>query len=88
MDIEGGEVEVLEDILPLFSRMKYLKLAVCLYHRQGDEKRISSLIPDGYKGRIRDGSILFLPSILSGEHKKLKYPFFRRGLIRIDSEYE
>lgn len=79
MDVEGTEIAVLEDILPIMKRAKNMKLAVCLYHNADDEKKISQMIPEGYIGRLRKGHMLFFHDV-----RMLKYPYFRHGLMRIE----
>lgn len=79
MDIEGAEIEVLKDILPLFGKFGKLRLAVCVYHNPQDEKLIRELIPEEYSCRVRDGHMLFL-----SEGSSLSYPYFRHGIMRIE----
>lgn len=78
MDIEGHELEVLEDLLPILDRAKNLELAVCVYHNQQDEELARNMIPEGYTTRVREGYMLFL-----WEGKTAEYPYFRHGIMRI-----
>ena len=78
MDIEGHEIEVLEDIMPLIRQAKHMELAVCLYHNQGDEETVRKLIPKDCSVRVRDGYMLFL-----WDDKEIPYPYFRHGIMRI-----
>ena len=84
MDIEGSEVEVINDILPLLFKFQHLRIAVCVYHRAEHERMIKSMLPSGYKVRTRNGYMVFVyESELPGE-KKLEYPYFRHGVLRIE----
>lgn len=81
MDIEGHELEVFEDLLPIMDKAEHLELAVCVYHNQQDEKIVLNMIPKGYTARLREGYMLFL-----WEGKTAEYPYFRHGIMRIKKE--
>ena len=79
MDIEGSEVDVIEDLLPILGNFLDVKLAVCVYHRESDEKRIRDILKDDYLCEVRNGHMLFLWEGKS----EIDYPFFRHGVLRI-----
>lgn len=81
MDIEGSEVDVIEDLLPILGNFTDIKLAVCVYHRGSDEKRIRDILKDDYLCEERNGHMLFLWE----DQSEIEYPFFRHGVLRINN---
>lgn len=74
MDIEGGEFDVLQASADFLKNHK-VKLSCCLYHRQGDEARITCLLRNmGFEVQLSDGYML---PALGG----VSYPYFRHGVV-------
>jgi len=79
IDIEGGESRLLQGCKRILKDQKPLKIAICTYHKQGDEKEFLSLFTqNGFKTSHSDGYMLFYYD------KKITAPYFRRGLIRAE----
>jgi len=79
IDIEGAESRLLKGCKRIFAEQKPLKVAICTYHKQEDEKKfLSLLIENGFETSHSDGFMLFYYD------KKMKAPYFRRGLIRAE----
>jgi len=77
IDVEGAESKLLNGCKRILSEQKPLKVAICTYHKQNDEKEFSELLSQkGFKTSPSDGYMLFYYD------KQLKAPYFRRGLIR------
>lgn len=77
IDVEGAESRLLKGSKRILSEQKPLKIAVCTYHKQDDEKEFSELLTQyGFNISHSDGFMLFFYD------KKMKEPYFRRGLIR------
>ena len=79
IDIEGAESRLLKGCKRILAEQKPLKVAICTYHKQEDEKKfLSLLIENGFETSHSDGFMLFYYD------KKMKAPYFRRGLIRAE----
>lgn len=79
IDIEGGESRLLKGCELILSDQKPLKIAICTYHKQEDEKEFLSLLSqNGFKTSHSDGFMLYYYD------KKMTAPYFRRGLIRAE----
>jgi hypothetical protein len=77
IDIEGGESRFLKGCKRMLAEHKPLKIAICTYHKQEDEKEFLSLLTqNGFKATHSDGFMLYYYD------KKMTAPYFRRGLIR------
>ena len=77
IDVEGAESRLLEGAKRILSTHSPLKVAICTYHKQNDEKEFTKLLSTyGFRTSHSDGYMLFYFD------KKLKAPYFRRGLIR------
>ena len=75
LDLSGYEWSALSGS-PQFLSTQKIKCAGCTYHRQEDENiLLTNLQKAGFKCELSTGYMLFLFS-------ELKYPYFRRGLIR------
>lgn len=75
LDLNGYEWDTLGGS-PELIRTQRIKCAGCTYHRQEDEDiLLSSLKREGFTCEFSKGYMLFIFS-------ELKYPYFRRGLIR------
>ncbi len=79
IDVEGAESRLLEGCEQILSEQKPLKVAICTYHKQNDEKEFSSILKQhGFKTAHSDGYMLFFYD------KQMTKPYFRRGLIRAE----
>lgn len=77
IDVDGAEADLLKGSEKLLSRQSPLKIALCTYHKQNDETEFTALLKDkGFIVSHSDGFMLFHTD------KKIKAPYFRRGLIR------
>lgn len=79
MDIEGAEIKALTGAKQLLKSNKNLKLVLCCYHKQNDEKEIRSILKD-YQIETTKGYMLFW---YNEGIKSLKEPYFRRGILRV-----
>lgn len=81
IDIEGGESRLLKGCNRILTEQKPLKIAICTYHKQEDEKEFLSLLTqNGFTISISDGFMLYYYD------KKIAAPYFRRGLIRAEKK--
>jgi Methyltransferase FkbM domain len=77
IDVDGAESEVLESCKELFSAGGPLKIALCTYHKNNDEKDFITLLNDyGFTVTPSKGYMI------NYYDKKIKAPYLRRGLIR------
>ena len=77
IDVEGAESRLLSGCKRILSDVKPLKVAICTYHKAEDEKELNEiLIQYGFETSHSDGFMLVYTD------RKLKVPYFRRGLIR------
>lgn len=77
MDIEGDEIDVLEDLVPRLPAGVTWRFACCVYHRQPDAERMQALFArHGFQTEFSDGYMLYLYD------PDLQYPYFRRGVLR------
>lgn len=77
IDVEGAESRLLDGCKRLLSEQKDIKVAICTYHKQNDEKEFTLLLNNyGYQTVHSERYMLFFYD------KKMKAPYFRRGLIR------
>ncbi|HZY24583.1 MAG TPA: FkbM family methyltransferase [Bacteroidales bacterium] len=77
IDVDGAEEVVLNSCKGLFSIRQPLKIALCTYHKNDDEKKLTST--------LKDYGFLVTPSkgyMINYYDKKMKAPYLRRGLIR------
>ncbi len=75
MDIEGAEVSALRGSKNILKENNDLKIIVCVYHKNNDEKDIKEILKN-FKIEISNGYALLL------NDKKIEPPYFRRGVIR------
>lgn len=76
IDVEGAESRLLKGAERILSQQA-LKVAVCTYHKQEDEKEFNALLEQyEFETCSSEGYMLFYFD------KKIKAPYFRRGLIR------
>ena len=77
IDVDGAESRLLKGSRRILSEQKPLKVAVCTYHKQNDEKDFTELLSqNGFQTSHSDGFMLFYYD------KKMQAPYLRRGLIR------
>lgn len=81
IDVEGAESRLLKGCQRILSDQKPLKVAVCTYHKQDDEREFNTLLTQfGFQTSCSEGYMLFFYD------KKIKAPYFRRGLIRAEKK--
>jgi hypothetical protein len=77
IDVDGAEAKLLKGCDRILSQQSPLKIALCTYHKQNDEEEFTKLLSDkGFSVTPSDGYMLFYTD------KKIKPPYFRRGLLR------
>ena len=77
IDVDGAERIVLNSCAKVFEECDSLKIVLCTYHKNDDEKEFTRLL-EGY-------GFYVTPSkgyMINYYDKKLKAPYLRRGLIR------
>jgi hypothetical protein len=77
IDVDGAEEIVLNSCKGLFSIPVPLKIALCTYHKNDDEKKLTAI--------LKDYGFIITPSkgyMINYYDKKMKAPYLRRGLIR------
>lgn len=79
MDVEGFEPDLMKDLTPVLNKLKNVRLAVCVYHKQNEEAEVISCIPDGFSYKTRQGYMIFY----SYEDGYI-FPYFRHGLLVIE----
>ncbi|MDR0384804.1 MAG: hypothetical protein LBH60_01855 [Prevotellaceae bacterium] len=77
MDIEGNETEVVKSCADLLKAGGDIRFSCCTYHRQNDADVLKKIFEsNGYRTTFSDGYMLFILD------KHIRYPYFRRGIIR------
>ena len=77
IDVDGAESRLLKGCQRILQEQTPLKLAICTYHKQDDEKDFKVLLSsNGFETTHSDGFMLFYYD------KKMKAPYLRRGLLR------
>lgn len=77
MDVEGYENLVLNGAKNVLNRKDDIRVACCTYHRHDDASLLENFFKDlNYHTEFSDGYMLFFYD------KKIRPPYFRRGLIR------
>jgi hypothetical protein len=77
IDVDGAESTVLGSCMELFKSKTPLKIALCTYHKNEDEKEFTAL--------LKSHNFNVTPSsgyMINYYDKKLKEPYLRRGLLR------
>jgi hypothetical protein len=77
VDVEGGEMKVLQGAQTLLSDQKKLKIAVCTYHRQED-----AVILGNYLNTNQFQTSFSKGYMICAWDRKLTTPWLRKGLIR------
>jgi predicted RNA methylase len=79
IDVDGAEAKVLKSCNRILSSGKPVKIALCTYHKNNDEKDFTSLLQGyGFKVSLSKGYMIHYFD------KQLKAPYLRRGLIRAE----
>lgn len=77
IDVDGAERSVLSGMKDLLKNSKKIKVAICTYHNQEDAQEFESFFKElKFKTEFTPGYMLFY------HDKKLKAPFFRKGVLR------
>ena len=77
IDVEGAESRLLEGCKQVLRQQNPVKVAICTYHKQNDEKEFSYLLKQyNFSISHSEGYMLFYYD------KQMKAPYFRRGLLR------
>jgi hypothetical protein len=77
IDVDGAEEVVLNSCKGMFRTKQPLKIALCTYHKNDDEKELTSaLLEHGFSVTASKGYMI------NYYDKKMKAPYLRRGLIR------
>ena len=78
VDIEGEEENFLRGATNFLNIKQNLKMAICTYHKQEDEKKFTSILKDkNFEVNHSKRFMIFL------HDKNIKSPFLRRGLLRV-----
>ena len=81
IDVEGAEPSVLNGALNLLKSSKSLKLSICTYHRQNDEKVITSLLQsEQFNVSHSRGYMIYFYD------KYFEPPYLRHGLVRAEKK--
>lgn len=77
IDVEGAESQLLKGCERILQEVRPLKLAICTYHKQDDEKLFTELLnKNSFETSHSDGFMLLY------HDRRLKEPYLRRGMIR------
>ena len=77
MDTEGFELKILQGASRIINESNFLRIAVCAYHRQSDEKNITDwLVRHSMNVTPVPKKMIFLGA------PDLSVPYFRRGILR------
>jgi precorrin-6B methylase 2 len=77
IDVDGAEEKVLNTCNEIFASGRPLKVALCTYHKNNDEKDFASLLQEyGFSVSFSKGYMIHYFD------KRMKAPYLRRGLIR------
>lgn len=78
VDIEGEEENFLRGATNFLNIKQNLKMAICTYHKQEDEKKFTSILKDkNFEVNHSRRFMIFL------HDKNIKSPFLRHGLLRV-----
>ncbi len=77
IDVDGAEERLLKGAKTILANKAALNIAICTYHKQGDENMVKSLLsPNGFHTETSNGFMIFIYD------KTLAEPFLRRGVVR------
>lgn len=79
IDVDGSESVVLNSCVEIFKANTSLKIALCTYHKNNDEKEFTLLLKDHGFNISPSGGYM-----INYYDKKMKAPYLRRGLIRAE----
>lgn len=77
IDVDGAEASVLKSCDVIFRSPDKVKIALCTYHKNNDEKDFTALLK-GYGFEVTPSK----GYMINYYDKKMKAPYLRRGLIR------
>lgn len=77
IDIEGEELQALKEASDVLHTNPQIKLLICAYHYQKEEKDIRNFLSD-WKVKNREGYIVMI------DDKKQKKPYLRRGILEAE----
>lgn len=85
MDIEGMEIDALRGTRQTMRRNNCI-FSCTTYHTNTAEQELSDFFKqNGYRTKLTDNYMLFIygaMTLQNGKYQKMKYPFFRHGIIR------
>ena len=77
IDVDGAETVLLEGIKNILKRPKPIKIALCTYHQNDDEKNFREKLKQfDFEIKATNGFMIFYYD------KKMRAPYIRRGLLR------
>ena len=77
VDIEGSEARFLEGFDQILNKDISMKMALCTYHKQNDEKEFTQILDQyGFKVAASNRYMIFIYD------KNIEAPYLRRGLLR------
>lgn len=77
IDVDGSELSVLKGMANLLKENGNIKIAICTYHSQNDSEEFEAFFKNlGFETEFSSGYMLFY------HDKKIKRPFFRKGVLR------
>ncbi len=80
IDVDGAEADLLKGGEEILNLQKSIKIALCTYHKQNDEKEFTLLLKNkGFNVSPSKGYMIFYTNI-----DEMKEPFLRKGLIRAE----
>ncbi|MCI9152216.1 MAG: FkbM family methyltransferase [Ruminococcus sp.] len=85
MDIEGMELEALKGCVGTMSSNNCTFLCAAYHTNTMEEKLLHFFKQYAYEAKVSDGYTLFIygkMTLQNGMYERMKYPYFRRGLVR------
>ncbi|PZV76700.1 hypothetical protein CLV31_12425 [Algoriphagus aquaeductus] len=78
IDVDGDERKVIQGLENLLKNNQPIRIALCVYHQQDDYNYFVNYFTSiGYSISVSNGYMLYLFD------KKIKKPFFRKGILRL-----
>lgn len=77
IDVDGAEARLISGAEQFIRKQNPIKIAICTYHKQNDEKEFQQYLQQ--EGFVTEPSKNYMLFYLD---KKIKAPYFRRGLLR------
>ncbi len=82
IDVEGVERKIIEGANKLINNLQSIKIAVCTYHKQDDEKQLTAILKSfNFEVSPSNNYIIFY------DDPNQKAPYLRRGIIRCEKRY-